>query len=249
MRLTLSSVAALVTGAALAQAPPPPAADCALPPRYEVEIIVFANRTFDPTEERFDLAPNGLGDDAGAALREVPVFDETTFAAREAPLAPVNPLTPPDPLAAARAEAFLVRPLRPEEFKLGNEYRKLQAVAAYEPLLHTGWVLPGLPEADSVPFDLKTLGVVNPRGTVRVHLSRFLHITLDLTYQGADAATSSLGSSDGLDEIGIAPKYRLAATRSARSNELHYFDHPAFGVLVRVTPVPAQDCSGRRPAA
>ena len=51
---------------------------------------------------------------------------------------------------------------------------------------------PGLPEADSVPFDLKTLGVVNPRGTVRVHLSRFLHITLDLTYQAADAATASV---------------------------------------------------------
>lgn len=249
MRFTLSSVAALVTGAALAQAPQPPAADPALPPRYEVEIIVFANRSFDPTEERFDLGPNGFGDDAAAALREAPVFDETTFAPREAPLVPVNPLTPADPLAAARAEAFLVRPLLPTELKLGLEYRKLQAIAAYEPLLHAGWVLPGLPEADSVPFDLKTLGVVNPRGTVRVHLSRFLHITLDLTYQATDAATTSLGSSDGLDEIVLAPQYRLAATRSARSTELHYFDHPAFGVLVRVTPVPAQDGSGRRPAA
>ncbi len=247
MRFTLSSVAALVTGAALAQAPQPPAADPASPPRYEVEIIVFANRNFDPTEERFDLAPNGF--DAAAALREAPVFDETTFAPREAPLAPAVPLTPADPLAAARAEASLVRPLRPEELKLGNEYRKLNAIAAYEPLLHAGWVLPGLPEADSVPFDLKTLGVVNPRGTVRVHLSRFLHITLDLTYQAADAATSSSGSSDGLDEIVLAPQYRLTATRSARSTELHYFDHPAFGVLVRVTPVPAQDGSGRRPAA
>lgn len=249
MRFTLSSVAALVTGAALAQAPQPPAADPALPPRYEVEIIVFANRAFDPTEERFDLAPSGFSNDAAATLREVPVFDETTFAPREAPLAPVQPPPPVDPLAAARAEALLVRPLRPEELKLGNEYRKLRAVAAYEPLVHAGWVLPGLPEADSVPFDLKTLGVVNPRGTVRVHLSRFLHITLDLTYQAADAATASLGSSDGLDEIVLAPQYRLTATRSARSTELHYFDHPAFGVLVRVTPVPAQDGSGRRPAA
>lgn len=249
MRFTLSSVAALVTGAALAQAPQPPAADPALPPRYEVEIIVFANTNFDPTEERFDLAPNDFGDDAAAALREAPVFDETTFAPRGAPPTPVVPLTPADPIAAARAEALLVRPLRPEELKLGLEYRKLQAIAAYEPLLHTGWVLPGLPEADSVPFDLKTLGVVNPRGTVRVHLSRFLHITLDLTYQAADAATAALGSSDGLDEIAIAPQYRLTTTRSARSTELHYFDHPAFGVLVRVTPVPAQDGSGRRPAA
>lgn len=250
MRTTLSCLAALVTSAALAQAPAPPAAEVeARIQRYEVEIIVFANRTFDPTEERFDLAPNGFGDDAAAALREVPVFDETTFAPREAPPAPVDPLTPTDPLAAARAEALLVRPLRPDELKLGTEYRKLQVIAAYEPLVHAGWVLPGLPEADSAPFDLKTLGVVNPRGTVRVHLIRYLHVTLDLTYQAAESATPAFGASDGLEEVSLAPRYRLTTTRSVRSGELHYFDHPAFGVLVRVTPVPAQDGAGRRPAA
>jgi hypothetical protein len=246
----MSCLAALMTSAALAQAPQPlPAEPPALPPRYEVEIIVFANRDFDPTEERFDLAPNGFGDDAGAGLREAPVFDETTFAPRDAPLPPADPFAPVDPLAAAHAEALRVRPLRPEELKLGNEYRRLRAIAAYEPLVHVGWVQPGLPEADSVPFDLKTVGVLNPRGTVRVHLSLFLHVTLDLTYQASDAAASVLGSGDGLDEIAVAPQYRLTATRNVRSNVLHYFDHPAFGVLVRITLVPAQDGSGRRPAA
>ena len=249
MRSTLSFVAALVASAALAQAPQVPAPDLELPPRYEVEIIVFANREFDPTEERFDHAPNYFDDDQAAVLREAPVFDDTTFAPREPAPTPAAPVAPTDPLAAARAEVFSVRPLLPEELKLANEYRKLQALAAYEPLVHVGWVLPGLPEADSVPFDLKTLGVLNPRGTVRVHLSRFLHITLDLTYQAADSAASPLGSADGLDEIALPPQYRLTATRSARSNELHYFDHPAYGVLVRVTPVPAEDDSVRRPAA
>jgi hypothetical protein len=247
MRSTLFSVAALVAGAALAQAPQP-LPDPSLPPRYEVEVIVFAHRQFDPTEEHFDHVWDDLGDDQAGALREAPVFDETTFAPPQAPPAPADPFAPTDPLAAARAEALAVRPLLPQELKLGNEYRKLRAIAAYEPLLHVGWVQPGLPEAESVPFDLKTLGLLNPSGTVRVHLSRFLHITLDLTYQAAGAAPS-LGSTDGLDEIAIAPQYRLTATRSARSNELHYFDHPAFGVLVRVTPVPAPGAAPRRPAA
>ena len=129
-----------------------------------------------------------------------------------------------------------------------------------------GCVQPGLPETDAVPIILGTLGILNPHGTVRVHLSRFLHITLDLTYQAKGSAApasatardggsaANAGSSlrpvgDGLDEIVLAPQFRLQATRSARSNELHYFDHPAFGVLVRVTPVPAPDASGRRPAA
>ena len=84
--------------------------------------------------------------------------------------------------------------------------------------MHVGWVQPGLPEADAVPFDLGTLGVMNPRGTVRVHLSRFLHITLDLTYQSrAQPRLPALGASDGLDEIVLAPQYRLGGDAQRRA--------------------------------
>ena len=244
MRSIVFAAALLATASTLAQ--PPPAPEPALPPRYEVEIIVFANRTFDPTEERFEQTLDDFQDNAAATLREAPVFDDTTFP----PLVPrVEPLPPLDPLAAQRAEALSVRLLEPEELKLRSEYRRLAAISAYQPLLHAGWVQPGLPEADTETFDLKVLGALNPRGTVRVHLSRFLHITLDLTYQAAGSATPAFGASDGLDEVALAPRYRLRATRSARSNELHYFDHPAFGVLVRVTPVPTAGGDDRRPAA
>jgi hypothetical protein len=252
MRWILAAAAAPLAWVAGAQTPPAPTAEPPLPPRYEVEIIVFANRELDPTEERFDHAPNGFGDTAATALRDVPVFDDTTLAPPTTPFPPLDPPVPLDPFAADRAEALRVRVLGPEELKLGNEFRKLRAIAAYEPLFHAGWVQPGLAEADAVPFELKTLGVLNPRGTVRVHLSRFLHITLDLTYRAAESAAAALplGTADGLDEIVLAPEYRLKATRSARSGELHYFDHPAFGVLVRVTPLPAPDgSSSGRPAA
>jgi hypothetical protein len=258
MRWILSAAAALMVSAAVAQAPQPPAGGPPLPPRYEVEVLIFAHRTFDPSEERFDYAPSGFGPEA--PLREAPVFDDSLL---RPPLEPLEPLAAPPPpmqeplppspeqlFAEQLAAALRVVPLRPDELKLGNEYRRLRAIAAYEPLLHVGWIQPGLAEAESTPFDLTTLGIVNPRGTVRVHLSRFLHITLDLTYQAANAPVPATGTVDGLEEIALAPQYRLRTTRSARSNELHYFDHPAFGVLVRVTPVPAQDGgAGRRPAA
>ena len=264
MRRILAFVAASIAGAIGAQAQGPQPAEPVLPPRYEVEVIVFAHRDFDPTEERFDQTLNGFGDGA-AALREAPVFDDSTFAPGDAGQ-PFEPFAEVDPLAAERAEALRVRPLRPDELKLGTEYRKIRAISAYEPLAHVGWVQPGLPEADAVPIDLGTFGVLNPRGTVRVHLLRYLHITLDLTYQGkgsaAPTATARAGQSaanagsdsrpstgDGLDEIVLAPQYHLKAARNVRSNELHYFDHPAFGVLVRVTPVPAEVSGGRRPAA
>jgi hypothetical protein len=248
MRGILAYVAASIACAtgAIAQAPQAPAADPV--PRYEVEIIVFGHRDFDPTEESFDQTLNGF-DGAPAALREAPVFDESTFTPRGTTQAPFEPLAEVDPLAAERAEALRVRPLRPDELKLGVEYRKIRAVSAYEPLVHVGWVQPGLPEADAVPIDLATLGAINPRGTVRVHLMNYLHVTLDLTYQAPSSATPAESSVDGLDEIVLAPQYRLTTTRRVISRELHYFDHPAFGVLVRITPVPTQDGSGRRPAA
>jgi hypothetical protein len=246
MRRILAFVAASIVCAigAQAQAPRAPAAEPEPVPRYEVEVIVFAHRDFDPAEESFEHTPTGFG--STATLREAPVFDETTFATPAIPPTPLD-LPPVDPAAAERAAALQVRPLRPEELKLGTEYRKLRAISAYQPLVHVGWVQPGLPETDSKPIDLGTFGVLNPSGTVRVHLARYLHITLDLTYQGTGTAGPAVAG-DGLDEIVLAPEYRLKTTRSARSNELHYFDHPAFGVLVRITPVPTQD-AGRRPAA
>src|SRR5512139_1583800 len=143
MRGILAFVAAALACAvgAQAQAPRSFAAEPPLPPRYEVEVIVFAHRDFDPTEERFEQAPNRF--DGTATLREAPLFDETAFASPAIPAAPPTPLAQPplepSPLelaAAARAEALSIRPLRPEELKLGTEYRKLRAIAAYQPLVH-----------------------------------------------------------------------------------------------------------------
>jgi hypothetical protein len=245
--LAAALLAAAGATAAIAQAPP---AEPELPPQYEVEVLVFANRDFDPSEERFDYAPNGFDGHVTDSLREPPVFDDTNLQRGNPPAPQVEPLAPEDPFAAQRAEALRTRLLAPEELKLGNEYRRLQAVSAYVPLVHAGWVQPGLPEADAEPFDLGALGVLNPRGTIRVHLGRFLHITLDLTYETDGASSPAVTVGDGLDEVSLSPRYRLTATRSARSGELHYFDHPAFGVLVRITPVPEQNNQGtRRPAA
>jgi hypothetical protein len=237
---------------AFAQAPIAPALDPALPPRYEVEVIVFAYRDLDPTEERFQHAPKGFASDSAATLQEAPVFGDTASDTALTP-PPVDALPPPpvDPVAAARAEALSVRLLAPEELDLNAEYRRIQAISAYVPLVHVGWVQPSLPEEEAVPFELKTLGILNPLGNVRVHLSRFnrLHVTLDLTYQASSASAQTSAANDGLDEIALAPQYHLTASRSVRSTELHYFDHPAFGVLVRITPVPVQDGTSRRPAA
>jgi hypothetical protein len=142
--------------------------------------------------------------------------------------------------------------LLPEELQLNAEYQRLSRIPAYTPLLHAGWVQAGLPEDRAPQFDLALLGSTNPRGTVRLYLSRFLHVKLDITYQAAASSPAPLPTSGGLDEFAVAPRYTLATERNVRSGELHYFDHPAFGVLVKITPVPTQQdagATGRRPAA
>jgi len=233
-----------------ATAPPPsqatPDASASPVPQYQVEVLVFANREFDPTEEHFsqELASNVIG--TPDTLREAPVFDDSNFG----PLAPLEP--PPLDAPIADPMAFRFRMLRPEELQLGAEYRRLERLEAYAPLLHAGWVQPGLPEEQSRPFDLALVGALNPRGSVRVYLSRFLHVNLDLTYQAAAGAATTDSSSEvsELSEFNFAPRYQLVTERNVRSGELHYFDHPAFGVLVKITPLPAETgISGGRPAA
>jgi Peptidoglycan-binding protein, CsiV len=207
--------------------PPPP------PPQYKVEIIVFANRGFDHQEERFDREPARAVDEP-ATFTDIPRFDAAVPLGFE----PESPATD----APGLGTEFRFRILKPEELDLDSEYRKLERLDAYVPLLHAGWVQPGLPEDQARPFDLALLGALNPVGTVRVHLARFLHITLDLTYK-EPAAASTVGTAlppfgNELTELPVAPRYRLVAGRQARSGELHYFDHPAFGVLIKITPAP-----------
>ncbi len=253
--LTLGIAATLlVIGTfAAAQQPVAPAPEVApAAPRYQIEILVFANREFDASEERFEQLTTDIGSD-GAQLREPPVFDDTNFGPLAAPVVPpVAPLGS-DVVPAVPAEPVepTFRLLLPAELQLNAEYQRLSRLPAYTPLLHTGWVQAGLPESQAPTFNLATLGSLNPLGTVRLYLSRFLHVELDLTYQGAAAAASAAQPAE-LGEFTLAPRYKLATERNVRSGELHYFDHPAFGVLVKVTPLPAQTgagTTGRRPAA
>jgi hypothetical protein len=239
-----SLVATLIATACGVPALAQPAAAPAPPvPQYQVEIIVFAHREFDAGEERF---PQELAPLRADSLLEVPLYVE-----------PSPPLTTDEPIAATPEPAptpvddpLAFRLLAPEQLQLNNEYRRLTNVSAYRTVLHAGWVQPGLPEDQAKPFDLTLLGVANPRGTVRVYLSRFLHVSLDISYQDATAPTAEPPGNE-LREVALPPRYRLTTERQTRSGELHYFDHPAFGVLVKITPVPTGNSSstGRRPAA
>ena len=72
-------------------------------------------------------------------------------------------------------------------------------------------------------------------GTVKVTLGRYLHLTLDLTFQKRAEERNVFSFFDFNKEVS-ASSFRLTQKRRLRSKELHYFDHPKFGVLAIITP-------------
>ena len=256
----------VVAGAAAAQNPPAGPAQPAAPtaraiPQFQVEVLIFTHRDFDPNEEQFALedqrAPPGA-----EPVRETTALDDPSLAPAgngAGPLAPPRSATaPPAPDAvqpgtsAPPENELTFRVLRPEELQLTSQYRVLSRLQAYHPLVHGGWVQLGLPDNEALPVDLGALGVTNPTGTIRLSLTRFLHVKLDLSYVDAQPARTAIAPQAGaLAELPVVPRYHLSAERTLRSGELHYFDHPAFGVLIKVTPVKpdSRTPGGTRPAA
>lgn len=96
---------------------------------------------------------------------------------------------------------------------------KLQRSTGYRPLLHVAWT-------QSIPAN--TVGTAvqlqNPPGSVngyfRVQRGHYLHMIVDLEYSPSGSLY-----------------YRLNEKRRFKFNEIHYLDHPKFGIIARVTPL------------
>ncbi len=132
--------------------------------------------------------------------------------------------------------------LDPEALTLDRAFARLNTLDAYTPLIHAGWSQEALLEEEAQVFDLAVLGSLRPTGTVRLHRSRFLHLALDLVLQDDYRYTFAPVQFDDphwpLAELRAPLRYRIDVQRRIRSEEVHFFDHPAFGVLISVRPEP-----------
>ncbi|GAB6068825.1 hypothetical protein JCM13664_21460 [Methylothermus subterraneus] len=105
-------------------------------------------------------------------------------------------------------------PLPENQSTLSAAYEQLRRAPSLRPRLHLAWVQP----AESAPYRVRGEGIA---GTVRLERDGSLYAGVDIEYRAADGAV-----------------YRLHEKRPIRFDEVHYFDHPAFGVLLKVTPKP-----------
>lgn len=157
--------------------------------------------------------------------------------------------------------------------RLGREADRLRRQPGYRVLLHTAWRQPTGSRERAPWIRLSDGGDVSVAqgldGMARLSLRRYLHLDLDLVLSRemelpvalptpqpvAGTVAIPLGKPDGaagaippassaVSYRRVLQPFRLVDSRRMRSDELHYIDHPTFGVLALATvyqpPVPEE---------
>ena len=126
--------------------------------------------------------------------------------------------------------------------QLTSEAARIKSASDMELLLHMGWRQPGLPEEKAVAVKIDEDPEQRLSGTLKLVLSRYLHINTDLVYREplSDSENAELNSMPAdVSTFSFEPRYQayhMKQSRRMRSRELHYLDHPLFGMAILVTP-------------
>ena len=179
--------------------------------------------------------------------------------------APVEGETP-EPADEAELMPYLALP--EQSYQLGGVRRVLEISGSYRPLLHVAWQQPGLNvrdvraiHLDNTRFEKKTAeqdeapanaaweqpGYTPPDkvfdGIIRLRKSRFLHLDVDFAYFPDVLEQPGLEARDGAaGRVRLPASYvRLTESRRIKPDELHYFDHPLFGLIIQVRRLETED--------
>lgn len=121
------------------------------------------------------------------------------------------------------------------ELKLGGVVSELRSSGVRKPILHIGWRQPVLERGKARPVwiqggpqQYRADGRAMPEisGTLLLTRSRFLHVWTDLMY---------------LEPGSQGVPFHMKDHRRMRSGEIHYIDHPMFGMIILCTPIRTAD--------
>lgn len=179
---------------------------------YEVEILVFENKS-----------PELAGEE------QWPPFVDKPEAAGSAGMKDAG--EPDNPKPGSRLEAAATA---------------LRADPRYRVLAHKSWTQFVEAKKDTIPVRINDGEAKELDGLVRLYVSRFLHLDIDLALRGSEASqpikqepTSALAPTSATAPTGVA-LYRINEDRRVKSKEIHYFDHPKFGVVVYINSTTAK---------
>ena len=133
----------------------------------------------------------------------------------------------PAPLELPYSGAATPRPpagllaLTRAQFALDGIWVSMRRSAGYRPLAHFAWAMPAQWSGEPVPLRLSTLAALPLpfSGLVSLEEERFVHLAIDVRMP----ATEETGG-----------EYRIRERRRLLLGEVHYFDHPRFGVIARL---------------
>ncbi len=149
----------------------------------------------------------------------------------------------------------------PKSLQLRDTASRIKRAKDVELMLHLAWVQPGLDEKQAVPvhiyegmFSAQEGELPKLDGTLRLTLSRYLHLESDLIWREplppgmpvaqslTSGTTSQLASATAEELLETTAKtagpnyqvFRMQQSSRMRSSELHYQDHPVFGIIAVV---------------
>jgi hypothetical protein len=95
----------------------------------------------------------------------------------------------------------------------------------------------GIDESAMISDDIYQMLNLDFEGTLRLRSSKFLHIDIDIAYfsEFLSETAETMSEPDSLHHQSTADYVRLQESRKIKLNEIHYFDHPLFGVVLRVS--------------
>jgi hypothetical protein len=139
-------------------------------------------------------------------FRHLDKSDTTLEKPREASVLPI-----------ANIEGVRDAPSPADSMQLNNIAQRIDDLQAYELVRQLAWIQTAENIEAAVPVNLALMGL-DPgvvSGTVKFFTRRYLHLDIDLLLQ-----------SSGAD---------ISGSKRIRLNESHYFDHPDFGVIAKVS--------------
>lgn len=111
----------------------------------------------------------------------------------------------------------------------------------YKVIYQQSWFQPSLGGRRSRAVAIRSNAKVGDRsqleGTIELKVSRYIHTDFNLRLNQPAAATSQTEFSDESMNGDGTTGLLLSENRKMRSGQVHYIDHPAYGIVIKIVPV------------
>lgn len=181
--------------------------------------------------------------------------DSSALSAEAWPLLPEPNRRDAVSLQAASDDAAPFSLMKADQMVLKSPSAQLQRTGQYRTLLHTGWIQPVARTQNPTPVRIVAGNILDNgryelEGYIGIGRGQYLHVRPDLYLnrlltpsqasalnRGSRAVTSSEAASSYDFAMPEILSVHLDQPRRMRSGEIHYIDHPLFGILVSINPL------------